>query len=154
MGVEIERKFLITNNDWKPLVINSFSIKQGYLSLAPERTVRVRTKNNKAYLTIKGKNKGITRAEFEYEIPIIEAEQLLLLCEGTIIEKVRHEVVYEHKIWEIDVFKGDNQGLIIAELELINEEETFKIPDWLGKEVSTEAKYYNSSLATLPYAKW
>jgi len=154
MSIEIERKFLITNDGWKSLVINSFFIKQGYLNLAPERTVRVRIKGSQAHITIKGKSKGISRAEFEYQIPLKEAEQLILLSEGALIEKVRHEVKYEGNLWEIDVFSGKNQGLIVAEIELASENQIFKIPDWIGKEVSDDTKYYNSNLVISPFLAW
>ncbi len=154
MPIEIERKYLIANNDWEPLVINSFSIKQGYLNLAPERTVRVRIKENSAFITIKGKTKGICRAEFEYPIPLQEAVQLILLSEGSLIEKVRYEISYEGNIWEVDLFSGENKGLIIAEIELPSESHHFKIPQWIGKEVSEDARYYNANLVTTPYLNW
>lgn len=154
MPLEIERKFVVTTNEWRTLVSRSYTIKQGYLNLAPERTVRVRVKEDEAFITIKGKSIGITRAEFEYEIPVKEAEQLLELCEGVIILKTRHEVVFEHKLWEVDVFEGENTGLIMAEIELTAEEENFKTPAWVGKEVSTDSRYYNSNLVKNPFANW
>ncbi len=154
MGMEIERKFLVSNDDWKPLVANSFSIKQGYLNLDPERTVRVRITEDRAHITIKGKTNGISRAEFEYQIPLQDGEQLILLSEGVLIEKVRHEVKYEDNIWEIDVFLGRNKGLVMAEIELTSENQTFKIPPWIGKEVSADTRYYNANLVRHPYLNW
>jgi len=154
MGLEIERKFLIKSDDWKPLVINSFSIKQGYLNLAPKRTVRVRIQEKNAFITIKGKTKGITRVEFEYTIPFQEAKQLILLSEGSLIEKIRHKVKYEGNVWEIDVFSGTNEGLIIAEIELQSETQSIEIPSWLGKEVSNDSRYYNANLVKNPYSSW
>ncbi len=154
MALEIERKFLVSNDDWKPLVANSFSIKQGYLNLDPERTVRVRITEDRAHITIKGKTNGISRAEFEYQIPLQDGEQLILLSEGVLIEKVRHEVKYEDNIWEIDVFLGRNKGLVMAEIELTSENQTFKIPPWIGKEVSADTRYYNANLVRHPYLNW
>jgi CYTH domain-containing protein len=154
MGVEIERKYLLKSNDWKKLIVNSFKIKQGYLNSNIERTVRVRVIDNKGFLTIKSKNIGITRSEFEYEIPLKDAVNLLDLCEKPIIEKIRNLVIFENKTWEIDDFEGVNKGLIIAEIELISEKESLTIPTWIGKEVSDETKYYNSSLITNPFQNW
>lgn len=152
--LEIERKFLVTNDTWKREVNGSTVIKQGYLNSTPERTVRIRVRGEKGYLTIKGKNESLTRKEFEYEIPLKEAEQLLELCEKPIIEKTRHLVQQGNFTWEIDVFDGYNQGLTVAEIELESEEQQFKIPNWIGKEVSNDARYYNSALIKLPYSKW
>ena len=152
--LEIERKFLVANDSWKQEVTNSTAIKQGYLNSTPERTVRVRIRGEKGYLTIKGKNENLTRKEFEYEIPLSEANELLDLCEKPIIEKIRHLVIKDEFTWEIDVFEGDNKGLIVAEIELTSENQRFETPAWIGKEVSADARYFNSSLIKLPYSKW
>ena len=154
MGVEIERKYLLKNNDWKKLIASSFKIKQGYLNSNIKRTVRVRIIDNKGFLTIKSKNIGITRSEFEYEIPFKDAVSLLDLCEKPILKKTRNLVVFENRTWEIDDFEGVNKGLVIAEIELTSEKESLIIPTWIGKEVSDEAKYYNSSLITNPFKNW
>lgn len=152
--LEIERKFLVANDSWKQEVTNSTVIKQGYLNSSPERTVRIRIRGEKGYLTIKGKNENLTRKEFEYEIPLSEANELLDLCEKPIIEKTRHLVNQGKHTWEIDVFEGDNKGLIVAEIELTSENQSFETPAWIGKEVSADARYFNSSLIKLPYSKW
>jgi len=154
MSKEIERKYLLKNNDWRKLSTSSFKIKQGYLNSNIERTVRVRRIGDKALLTIKSKNEGITRSEYEYEIPVEDAISLLDLCEKPIIEKTRSIVVFENKTWEIDEFEGENKGLIIAEIELSSENEKFILPDWIGKEVSDDVRYYNSSLILNPYCTW
>lgn len=154
MSKEIERKYLLKNNDWRKLSTSSFKIKQGYLNSNIERTVRVRRIGDKALLTIKSKNEGITRSEYEYEIPVKDAISLLDLCEKPIIEKTRSIVVFENKTWEIDEFEGENKGLIIAEIELSSENEKFILPDWIGKEVSDDVRYYNSSLILNPYCTW
>lgn len=154
MGVEIERKFLLKNDDWKKLATKGQKIKQGYLNLAVERTVRVRIINNQGFLTIKGESVNTTRLEFEYEIPIKEAEEILKLSDKTVIDKTRYKVLACGKVWEIDIFEGDNKGLKIAEIELTDENEVFDIPDWIGEEVSTESKYYNSNLITKPFKNW
>lgn len=154
MAKEIERKFLLRNDDWKSSVVISYELKQGYLNSTPERTVRVRIRGSKGMLTVKGKNKGISRVEFQYEVPLIDAEALLLMCEQPIIEKTRHEVLFKRHTWEIDVFEGENLGLAVAEIELESEDEVFKHPDWIGEEVSTDSRYYNASLIRHPYSKW
>jgi len=150
--VEIERKFLVKGDDWK--TDNGMRIVQGYLNHDRERTVRVRIAGAKAFLTIKGISTGATRAEFEYEIPIHEAEQLLWLCEGPLIEKTRHAVACAGMTWEVDEFHGANEGLVVAEIELETAEQTFTRPDWLGPEVTADARYFNSSLAVRPYTSW
>ena len=150
MPKEIERKYLLKSDDWKTLVSKSYSIQQGYLNSDPERTVRVRIKDDRGILTIKGKNEGITRAEYEYEIPIKEAEELIQLCELSIIKKVRNIVTLNSHIWEIDVFDGANKGLVLAEVELESEDTEILLPDWIGKEVSHDIRYYNSNLAKNP----
>lgn len=152
MPVEIERKFLVKGNDWK--VNKGVRISQGYLNLDKERTVRVRIAGEKAFLTIKGINIGATRQEFEYEIPVADAEQLLKICDGSLIEKTRYKVEFENMTWEIDEFLGANEGLVIAEIELKNEEQTFAKPVWLGPEVTEDSRYFNSNLAACPYSSW
>jgi len=154
MGLEIERKFLIKNDDWKEKSDSGQIIKQGYLNLDVERTVRVRIINGKGVLTIKGKTVKTTRLEFEYEIPLEEAKEILKLSEKSIIEKTRYEIPDNGKIWEIDIFEGENKGLEIAEIELSNEDEEIVIPKWIGKEVSEDSRYYNSSLIKNPFKNW
>ncbi len=154
MALEIERKFKVVGDVWRESVQQSMPLRQGYLSTKPEATVRVRLKNGMSTLTIKSKTKGISRSEFEYDIPSSEATQLLQLCEDPLIEKVRHLVTIGQHTWEIDEFIGDNQGLIIAEIELSSEDESFEKPVWLGPEVSDDARYYNSSLVAYPFNQW
>jgi adenylate cyclase len=154
MGVEIERKYLIKNSDWKNRVIEKIEIKQGYLNSNIERTVRIRLNNIKAFITIKGKTINTSRQEFEYEIPYEEGNSLINMCESPIIEKTRFIVQEDNGIWEIDEFKGENQGLIVAEIELKHENQKFKVPQWIGKEVSNDSRYYNSSLIHKPYKNW
>lgn len=154
MGVEIERKFLLKNEGWRSVVSSKTVIKQGYLNSEKERTVRIRVRNDKGYLTVKGENTNATRQEFEYEIPVLDAESMLLLCQKPIIEKVRNLVQVEGKTWEIDDFGGENHGLILAEIELESEEEKFNIPSWIGEEVTDDSRYFNSSLITHPYSKF
>ena len=156
MSLEIERKFLVKNLDFK---IESFAkkyIKQGYLNADKNRTVRVRVSNTKAFLTIKGKSNkvGTTRFEWEKEIALSEAEELLLLCEPSIIEKHRYLIKKGTHTFEVDEFLGDNLGLIVAEIELNFENETFDKPNWLAKEVTGTVKYYNSSISKLPFKNW
>ena len=153
MPTEIERKFLVRDTSFLKGLTGSY-IAQGYLSTDPERTVRVRIKDHQGFLTIKGKTDGISRIEFEYQIPLDEAKNLLDLCLPTIIEKERFLIPIGSHTYEVDLFKGDNQGLIIAEIELKNKDETFEKPDWLGKEVSHETQYFNSALSQKPYKKW
>ena len=154
MAQEIERKFRVANDDWRAMATSSSSLKQGYLSSSAEATVRVRLEDNLGTLTIKSKTKGITRNEFEYAIPAQEAKELLMLCKGPLIEKIRYRIPQENHTWEIDVFEGDNDGLIIAEIELTSDEDYFAKPQWLGEEVSGDSRYYNSNLATHPYVNW
>ncbi|KGL62142.1 CYTH domain-containing protein [Polaribacter sp. Hel1_85] len=156
MSVEIERKFLVKNDDYKNESYTQKHIKQGYLNSDKNRTVRVRIANNKAFVTIKGKSNtaGTTRFEWEKEIKKEEAESLLLLCEPSIIEKTRYLVNAGEHTFEVDEFYGDNNGLVIAEVELNSEFETFIKPNWLGKEVTGNIKYYNSSISKLPFKNW
>ena len=153
---EIERKFLVESTDFiKESTVNN-RIVQGYLNSNPERTVRVRIKGNKGFLTIKGKGNenGTTRFEWEKEISLSEAEALLQLCESGIIDKIRYEIPLGKHTFEVDVFSGENQGLIIAEVELSSENEVFEHPNWLGKEVTGDKKYYNSYLSENPFCSW
>lgn len=152
--LEIERKFLVTSNDFIEQANNCFHIIQGYLSSVPERTIRIRIKDTKAYITIKGKTEGISRLEWEKEISIKEAEQLLLLCENNVIDKIRYEIPIGNHIYEVDIFARANKGLIIAEIELTSENDFFEKPNWLGQEVSDDIRYYNSYLSKNPYTTW
>jgi adenylate cyclase len=153
---EIERKFLVTSDVFKSEAFAQNRIKQGYLSSVPERTVRVRIKGNKGFLTIKGisNEAGLSRFEWEKEIPVDEAEKLLLLCESGVIDKTRFEVKSGNHIVEIDEFYGENEGLIMAEIELQSESESFEKPIWLGEEVTNDKRYYNSYLSNNPFKKW
>lgn len=154
--IEIERKFLVNSNEFKTEAFNQNRIAQGYLSSVPGRTVRVRIKENKGFLTIKGASNesGLSRFEWEKEIPFDEATALLQLCEEGIIDKTRFEVKMGEHIFEIDEFYGDNEGLIMAEVELKSETEPFEKPSWLGKEVTNDKRYYNSYLSKKPFKNW
>lgn len=155
MGQEIERKYLITG-EFKSKAIKSLQIKQGYLSSIPERTVRVRIQDDQGFLTIKGSNKknSISRFEWEKEITKEEANELIQLCEVGIIDKKRYIVPFRDKIIEVDEFYGENEGLILAEIELDDENENIEKPNWLGKEVTDDPRYYNSMLMKNPYKNW
>lgn len=154
--IEIERKFLVTSNAFVSQSITAHRIVQGYLNSNPDRTVRIRIKGTKGFVTIKGigNESGVSRFEWEQEIPLNEAEQLLLLCEKGIIDKVRYDVLIGNHKFEVDVFSGENEGLIIAEIELSSENESFELPTWLGAEVTGDEKYYNSYLSRYPYTSW
>ncbi len=154
--LEIERKFLVLSEDYKKDTYKKTNIIQGFLNTHRERTVRIRIKSEKAFITIKGisNNKGTTRLEWEKEIPIPEAKSLLNLCELNLIEKTRYEIKVGNHVFEVDEFFGENEGLVIAEIELTSENETFKKPIWLGKEVTGDVRYYNSQLSKLPYLNW
>ena len=154
---EIERKFLILDiPDFREEAFSKTRIVQGYLNSAPERTVRVRIKGDKGYLTIKGKSSsdGLSRFEWEKEIPLLEAEELLKLCEPGVIEKTRFEIKHGNHIFEVDEFAGENKGLLMAEVELENSGEDFGKPEWLGAEVTGNKKYYNSYLSKFPFTEW
>lgn len=155
MAQEIERKFLV-KGDFKPFVKKSMRIVQGYLSSVPERTVRVRIKGDKGFLTIKGigSESGASRYEWEKEIDTADVENLLKICEPGVIDKSRHLVEVGNHTYEVDEFYAENQGLIVAEVELGSEDEAFDKPDWLGEEVTGDVKYYNSMLMKNPYTKW
>jgi len=155
MALEIERKFLV-KSDFKTFVTLHNEIVQGYLSSVPERNVRIRIKGKKGYITIKGigSKTGMSRFEWEKEIPVEEAKELIKICETGVIEKIRYLVPVGKHTFEIDEFHGENEGLLIAEIELQSEEEFFEKPDWLGAEVTGDKKYYNASLAKNPFKNW
>ena len=154
MALEIERKYLVDLEKLGTLE-NGTRIKQGYLSTNKEAVVRVRVKNDKAYLTIKGSNIGVTRLEFEYEIPLDEANEMLdKLCQKPVIDKTRYLINHENHIWELDIFYGENEGLVVVEVELSSEDETIILPSWVKEEVTTDARYYNSNLMKHPFKDW
>ncbi|MEH6536700.1 MAG: CYTH domain-containing protein [Psychroserpens sp.] len=154
--IEIERKFLVVSEDFKTESYKQTRIIQGFLNTNPERTVRVRLKGERGYFTVKGKstNDGLSRFEWEKEILKTDAEDLLQLCEKGVIDKVRYEVKVGDHLYEVDVFSEDNEGLIIAEVELNHEDESFEKPDWLGQEVTGDKRYYNSQLSLNPFKSW
>jgi CYTH domain-containing protein len=152
MGTEIERKFRVKKGVWRDK--KATKVRQGYLSTVKERTVRVRAIEDKGYLTIKGISIGASRLEFEYEIPRQDADALLDICEKPLIEKNRYKVENGGFVWEVDEFFGENQGLIVAELELESEDQYFPKPDWIGEEVTGDPRYFNSNLIKNPYSKW
>jgi adenylate cyclase len=154
MGKEIERKFLVKGAGWRALAEGT-TYRQGYLNSAKERTVRIRTINDRAFLTVKGLTVGATRAEYEYEIPLADCNAMLdALAEKPIIEKKRYKVPFEGLTWEIDEFFGDNAGLIVAEVELESEGQAFRKPEWVGEEVTADPRYFNSNLIKHPYTRW
>lgn len=153
MAKEIERKFLVNGDAWKRSKGTLY--RQGYLSTVKERTVRVRLEGERAVLTIKGITRGATRAEFEYEIPFEDAEQLLDdLCERPLIEKTRYKIEHAGLTWEVDEFLNENAGLVVAEVELESEDQQFDLPEWLGEEVTRDPRYYNANLVSHPFTKW
>lgn len=153
---EIERKFLVTSRVYRDQAVAKHPIAQGYLSSHPERTVRIRIKNAKGYVTVKGASSanGLSRFEWEKEIPVAEAQTLLSLCEPGAIEKIRYEIPHGPHTIEVDEFSGANEGLILAEIELSEEDEAFEKPSWLGKEVTGDSRYYNAQLTKNPYKQW
>lgn len=153
MGIEIERKFLVSDDSWRDGATGT-EYRQGYLAVAQRCSVRVRIADNEAWLTIKSRDGGLTRQEYEYPLPGDDAEGLLALCEPVVISKTRYLVTCGDHRWEIDEFHGDNDGLIVAEIELAREDEVFKKPLWLGKEVSDDLRYYNAALSSRPYRLW
>lgn len=154
MAKEIERKFLVVGDGWRDAAVGTF-FRQGYLSTVKERTVRVRSKGGQGFLTVKGISVGATRAEFEYEIPIDDANEMLdSLCERPIIEKIRYRVSYQGFVWEVDEFAGDNAGLIVAEIELASEDQEFPRPPWAGQEVTDDSRYFNANLIAHPFKAW
>ena len=155
MAIEIERKFLVSNDSWREAAGPGMPIKQGYLVGGKDASVRVRLQGDTANLNIKSATLGVRRQEFEYPIPLADAKVLLnTLCHRPIIEKMRYLVPYANKQWEIDVFEGDNAGLIVAELELQDESEQYEAPPWLGEEVSHDPRYYNTCLSQHPFKDW
>ena len=153
MGQEIERKFLVTGSDWREGNIG-FNVRQGYLSLARERTVRVRIKENQGFLTIKGEADGLVRPEFEYSIPLADASELLGLVTGAIIEKTRFRINHAGLTWDVDEFHGANAPLVLAECELSTPGQVIVRPDWVGREVTDDPRYFNSYLAQTPFGTW
>ncbi len=155
MGQEIERKYLIHFENWKkvekPL---GQQYRQGYILTDPKKTIRVRVAGTHGFLTIKGLSVGATRPEYEYEIPISDAIELLDNFSVSELSKIRYKIVFDNKMWEVDEFLGDNAGLIVAEIELKSEDEQFKCPDWVDKEVTGDERYYNSNLTVSPYKNW
>jgi adenylate cyclase len=152
MAIEIERKFLVIGNEWRDAPAVFYS--QGYLNRDKTRTVRVRIAGEQAFLTVKGQTEGVSRAEFEYEIPLADARQLLTLCEQPLIEKYRRKISCAGFVWEVDEFLGENHGLVVAEIELPAEDAMFTLPEWVGEEVTQDARYFNSNLAQHPYSRW
>jgi len=153
MPLEIERKFLVDTRKWKP-TFEGTRLVQAYLSIDPNPTVRVRIAGIKAFLTIKGRSKTISRPEFEYEIPVNEAQEMMKLAISYPVEKIRYKIMHEGFLWEVDVFSGKNEGLVVAELELESENQVFPRPYWLLEEVSGDRRYYNSYLSQHPFQEW
>lgn len=155
MPLEIERKFLVVDDSWRQAVVRTRSLRQGYLTKNGRLSIRVRIDGTEeATLTIKTASVGITRNEFEYSIPVADAEQLLDQREGAIVGKIRHIVMRGGDVWEIDVFDGENQGLVIAEIELTDADQRFERPSWLGEEVTQNRRYFNADLSRLPFSQW
>lgn len=155
MAIEIERKFLVKGDKWRSLATGQI-YRQGYIPTEPGRTVRIRIVGNQGYLTIKGPGKfGGSRPEFEYPIPVKDAQEMLeTLCNQPFIEKTRHKIPIDELVWEVDEFHGENQGLILAEVELETENQSIQIPDWIGQEVTSDYRYFNAYLAKHPYQEW
>jgi adenylate cyclase len=155
MGFEIERKFLVSSTEWQRLATGRTRIRQAYLPSEAGLSLRVRIKNDDyATLTIKSRESQLRRLEFEYPIPTADAEALMALRRGCVIEKVRHTIPWDGLMWEVDVFVGENAGLVVAEIELRHEHQHFALPRWLGEEVTGQSRYYNGSLAQHPYCRW
>jgi len=154
--MEIERKYLVNRESWEQIRHKAVktSIRQGYLSTDPGRTIRIRISGDKAWLTIKGATRGISRSEFEYEIPLDEGLQLMEMVKTPLVEKNRYVIDYNNFTWEVDEFFGDNEGLLIAEVELESESDQPELPDWIGEEVTPDRRYSNLNLALNPYQKW
>lgn len=153
MNIEIERKFLLKNDNWREGAVG-VHYKQAYLNEKGDNTVRVRIEGDKAKLTIKGKSSNISRLEFEYDIPMEDAEALFTLAKTPIVEKYRYKIMYAGNCWEVDEFLGMNRGLVVAEIELESETQSFEKPDWIGMEVSGDKRYTNANLARKPYCEW
>lgn len=161
MGIEIERKFTVMGNAWRDVAERSVRMAQGYLNDigavqkgAQKASVRVRMAGDQAFLNLKSRELGHTRQEFDYAIPVADAEALLALCSGGLIDKTRHYVRHDGFLWEVDEFAGENAGLIVAEIELPSADTEFALPDWVGMEVTDEPRYYNLALADRPYSRW
>lgn len=155
MATEIERKFLVTNDSWKKEVTSTAEYTQGYLATERSCSIRIRVEQDRASLNIKSATLGISRNEYDYPIPLSEANEILQdLCIKPLLKKTRYHVPHGTHVWEIDVFDGDNKGLVVAEIELETQDELFSRPDWLGEEVSDDPRYYNVSLVDHPYSKW
>lgn len=154
MGREIERKFLVATDAWRAGVVAADTLRQGYLCADPERTVRIRLAGEKAWLTVKGRAHGSSRAEFEYRIPITDVQELLQMCLSPLVEKTRHRVPFGGRTWEVDVFAGANRGLVLAEVELDAADAAVALPPWLGKEVTDDHRYANANLAARPFTTW
>ncbi|MFC5456992.1 CYTH domain-containing protein [Prosthecobacter fluviatilis] len=153
MATEIERKFLLKPGLWQPTGPGR-RMAQGYLSRDPDRTVRVRVVGDDAFMTVKSRRRGISRTEIEFAIPLEHARDLLLLCHQPLIDKTRYEVLHDGMLWEVDVFHGANDGLIVAEIELPSEDTAFALPEWIGEEVSHDMRYTNSNLCAVPFSEW
>lgn len=158
MGIEIERKYLINKTSgkmpWENAPARSSILRQGYLHTSKNAVVRVRTADERGFLTIKGKTENACRKEFEYEIPLMDALEMLVLCQGTTLDKIRYRMDYMGFTWEIDVFSGANHGLVVAEIELETPDQAFPKPAWLGKDVTHDPRYYNSNLVLCPFCNW
>ncbi|WP_428634748.1 CYTH domain-containing protein [Sedimenticola sp.] len=155
MALEIERKFIVINDKWKSGVVSESVLKQAYIANQPNATVRIRVANGLAHLNIKSATTGISRAEFEYPIPLADAEQMLQqIALQPFIDKTRYQVKWGNHTWDLDLFAGENRGLVMAEVELSSEDESFELPPWAGDEVSGDPRYYNSNLVKHPYSQW
>jgi adenylate cyclase len=155
MGFEIERKFLVRGNDWQRLATRKVSLRQGYLAANGKSSIRIRIKGDgSATLTVKSRPVDLRRLELEYDIPVLEAEALMQLRQGSIVEKVRHLIPCGDLAWEVDVFSGDNYGLVVAEIELQHERQSIELPPWVGTEITGQPQYYNSSLVQRPFCSW
>ncbi len=155
MAIEIERKFLVRDDSWRSRADRGICMRQGYLASDPASSVRVRLSGDRACLNIKSATSAIRRLEYDYEIPLAEGREILQqLCKGRCVEKTRYRVEHAGHLWEVDVFEGDNAGLVVAEIELDDEDEVFERPAWLGEEVSDDPRYYNMNLAEHPFSRW
>ena len=152
MPIEIERKFLVAGNEWKSAAATYYC--QGYLNRDKHRTVRVRIAGNRGILTIKGLSSGASREEYEYSIPLDDANAMLKLCDGSVVEKNRRVIQHQGLNWEVDEFLGENEGLVIAEVELESEDQVFELPDWVSQEVTDDPRYFNSNLSSQPFKNW
>jgi CYTH domain-containing protein len=154
MAREIERKFLLRDESWRAGAQGT-RYRQGYLCVDVDRTVRVRSAGGRGFLTVKGRGEGLVRPEFEYPIPLADADEMLdRLCRGPLIEKVRYRIPHAGLVWEVDEFEGDNAGLVLAEVELAQEDQAIALPPWVGEEVTGDPRYFNASLASHPFSRW